>query len=66
MRIALKERRPYESLRTLWGDVASRGYGMDELVDALTTADLDRIAAAVERVWDEIGDWGGPSGRAAP
>jgi kanamycin nucleotidyltransferase len=60
LRIALRERRPYESLRTLWADAAARGYGMDELVAALSSADLDRISRAVEHVWNEIGGWGAP------
>lgn len=58
MRIALHERQPYESGRTLWRDVISRGYGMQALTDALLSNDLDRMQAGVEAVWARTGGWG--------
>ncbi len=60
MHIALYERRPYESGRTLWQDVATRGYGMRELVALLTTGLLEHILPAVDDVWKQIGQWGAP------
>jgi KNTase C-terminal domain len=56
MRIALQERRPYESGRTLWRDAASRGYRMPELIDALTegASAFSEITNAVDAVWKEI------------
>jgi hypothetical protein len=58
MRIALREQRPYESGRTLWRDAASRGYGMETLIDALTSgaAAFPEITSAVDAVWSEIGE----------
>lgn len=69
MRLALKDQRPYESARTLWRDAASRGYGMQELVEALTrgACALPEITRCVDAVWDEIGAWrASSSARAAP
>jgi hypothetical protein len=60
MHIALHERKPYESGRTLWQDVITRGYGMKELVDVLSTGALDKIIEAVDNVWDQIKAWGTP------
>lgn len=60
MHIALYERRPYESGRTLWQDVVARGYGMEELVPLLTTGSLEHILPAVDDVWKQIGLWGAP------
>jgi hypothetical protein len=60
MHIALYEQRPYESGRTLWQDVTSRGYGMRELVDILTAGALEDISPAVDEVWRQISQWGTP------
>ena len=60
MHIALYERCPYESGRTLWQDVATRGYGMKELVAIQTTGSLEHIPPAVDGVWKQIGQWGAP------
>ena len=60
MHIALYEQRPYESGRTLWQDVTARGYGMQELVDILTTGALKDISPAADEVWGQIGQWGAP------
>jgi KNTase C-terminal domain len=59
MRIGLRERRPYESGRTLWRDVASRGYGMEKLIQAVTQGggSLDEITHCVDAVWSEIEAW---------
>jgi kanamycin nucleotidyltransferase len=63
LRIALRERVPYESGRTLWRDAAARGHGIDVLVEALTAGgDHKRIEWAVEAVWAETGTWGAPTG----
>lgn len=62
MRIALHDREPYESGRTIWRDVAARGYRMDALVAALVAGDIVNIEAAVERVWERTGVWGAPEG----
>ncbi len=63
MRVALRERRPYESGRTLWQEVADRGYGMAELVDALATGQLPEIGRGVEVVWERTRSWGAPAPR---
>ena len=60
LRIALHERRPYESGRTVWEDVASRGYGMRELLAALVERDIAAIAAAMDDVWERTRAWGAP------
>jgi predicted nucleotidyltransferase len=64
MRIALIERRPYESDRTLWGDVVTRGYGMVELVAALTAGAPELVLEAAEEVWRQTWRWGAPAGYA--
>jgi KNTase C-terminal domain len=64
LRIALQERRPYESHRTLWGDVAARGYGMAGLVTALTEGGHERVTSAAEEVWLQTWRWGAPEGYA--
>jgi kanamycin nucleotidyltransferase len=63
MRIALRERTPYESGRTLWRDVASRGYDMHQLVEAVTqgAASLDEIRRCVDAVWRKIDAWSASS-----
>jgi KNTase C-terminal domain len=66
MRIALRERRPYQSGRTLWSDVASRGYGMKELVEALPHGALPEISRRVDDVWRTIGAWDVPPGAHSP
>jgi hypothetical protein len=69
MRIALRQRQPYESGRTLWRDAASRDHGMERLIRSLTggAGTLPEVTDAVEAVWTEIAAWGAPSsGRAAP
>lgn len=60
LRIALHDRVPYESGRTLWADVAARGYGMPALIAALTTGELPAIARGVEGVWERTRAWGAP------
>lgn len=60
LRIALHDRQPYESLRTIWRDVAARGYAMPALLTALTAPTTsDRIGTA-DRVWQETQSWGAP------
>jgi hypothetical protein len=63
MHIALYERKPYESGRTLWQDVTARGYGMKELVDALTTGNIQQIPSAIDNVWKQTKTWGAPEGQ---
>lgn len=60
LRIALHERRPYESGRTIWTDAAARGYSMASLLAALTDGDRDGISAAIARAWEETRLWGQP------
>lgn len=60
MHIALHKRKPYESGRTLWQDVTARGYGMKELVDALTTGNIQQIPSAIDEVWKQTKIWGAP------
>jgi predicted nucleotidyltransferase len=60
MRIALRERVPYESGRTLWADVAARGHGMPALIAALTSGDVPAIARGVEEIWERTRAWGVP------
>jgi kanamycin nucleotidyltransferase len=62
LRIALYERRPYESGRTIWADVAARGYGMRALLLALESVNTSDIAGALENVWAQIRTWGMPDG----
>lgn len=61
MRIALKEREPYESARTIWDDVRRRGYGMPALLDALAAGEPDVIGAAVDEVWEHMREWEPPT-----
>lgn len=61
MRIALKKRAPYESLRTIWADVRRQGYGMPALLDALVSGKPEAIGAAVDAVWQEMRDWEAPT-----
>jgi predicted nucleotidyltransferase len=59
MRVALHDQRPYESLRTLWGDVAARGYGFLEVLAGIRGGDAgwpDRLTA----VKTATGSWGRP------
>ena len=60
-RIALHERQPYESGRTIWADAAARGYAMSALLDALVANDVPRIAAAMDDVWERTREWGAPA-----
>lgn len=60
LRIALHERLPYESGRTIWKDVAERGYGMNSLLDALTARDATSIEAAIVHTWNVTQLWGKP------
>ena len=69
MRIALIDRKPYESARTLWRDAMGRGYGMRALVEALTAGAgaVAGITTAVDDVWRELGSVHVPSSaRGAP
>ena len=59
-RIALHERRPYESLRALWADVTRRGYGTREMVVALTSGPLDAVLGTLALVEVATGAWGAP------
>jgi hypothetical protein len=61
MRIALRERRPYESGRTLWSDAASRGHGMAALVDALVQGAVPEITRRLDDVWRTVGGWDVPA-----
>lgn len=63
MRIALRDRKPYESMRTLWSDVSSRGYQMEPLLEALTrgASALHEVGQCVDAVWRAIRVWGPPS-----
>lgn len=58
MHIALHDRQPYESERTIWHDVSARGYGMKELVDVLTAGDLAKVTEVINNVWEQINTWG--------
>jgi len=60
MHIALHDRQPYESERTIWHDVSKRGYGMKELVDDLTAGDLAKVTEVIDNVWEQIKTWGAP------
>ena len=60
MHIALHDRQLYESERTIWHDVSTRGYGMNELVDVLTGGDLAKITEVIDNVWEQINTWGTP------
>lgn len=62
LRIALYERRPYISLRTLWADVIARGYGMGELTRTLAGAPLAEVESAALAVWECTHAWGKPDG----
>lgn len=62
MRIALRERAPYESARTIWDDVRRRGYVMPALLDALLAGEPDAIGAAVDAVWEQMRTWEPPAG----
>jgi KNTase C-terminal domain len=63
MRIALINREPYESGRTLWRDAVQRGHGMAALVEALTegASALEAVKSAVDGVWRELGSLHVPS-----
>lgn len=62
MRLALRDRKPYESLRTLWGDATSRTWAMKALIDTLArgAASLSDIVRSVEDVWLETRELGVP------
>ncbi|HZU13315.1 MAG TPA: kanamycin nucleotidyltransferase C-terminal domain-containing protein [Chloroflexota bacterium] len=60
MRIALHERVPYESTRTLWKEVAARGYGMRDLIEALTAGKVADVPRTVEAVWHAMDRWDMP------
>jgi len=60
MRLALHDRVPYESVRTLWRDASARGYGLDRLVGALADGSLDEMRDAIENVWEQTRAWGAP------
>ena len=62
MRIALRERLPYQSERTIWSDVSARGYGMATLVHALTSSAHEHVPGIVEDVWQQTWSWGAPAG----
>ncbi len=62
MRIALRERVPYESARTIWDDVRRRGYGMPALIEALGAGEPDAIGAAADAVWEQMRSWEPPAG----
>jgi kanamycin nucleotidyltransferase len=66
MRIALRERKPYESGRTLWSDAAARGYGMEQLIEALTRGAVPEITRSADDVWRTIGAWDVPPGASSP
>jgi kanamycin nucleotidyltransferase len=69
MRIALDQRTPYESGRTLWRDSVSRGHGMGALIDALVggAAALSEVRRCVDDVWSRMSAWSPPpSEREAP
>lgn len=61
LRIALYERVPYESARTLWDDVAARVYDLPALLDTLTRGDLASLSGALDAVWLRVGHWGAPA-----
>ncbi|HLY30477.1 MAG TPA: hypothetical protein VKQ36_05585 [Ktedonobacterales bacterium] len=61
LRIALYEHQPYESLRTLWGDVTTRGYGMRELTATLSGAPLAEVEVSALAVWEQTCAWGEPT-----
>jgi hypothetical protein len=67
MRIALRERKPYESMRTVWTDVSSRGYRIEPLLGALAdgASALAGLRERLDEVWSEIGAWGRPSSASA-
>lgn len=54
MRIALLERKPYESGRILWADAARRGYAMGDLVLNLTSGAVADQKGAMAAVWGAI------------
>jgi kanamycin nucleotidyltransferase len=60
MRIALRERRPYESDRTIWADVSRRGYDMPALIAALSGGDAQALWRAMDAAWEQVGGWGAP------
>jgi hypothetical protein len=60
LRIALHGRKPYTISHALWHEAATRGYGMDNLVAALTTAAHDQLERTLAAVWAETNTWGAP------
>jgi kanamycin nucleotidyltransferase len=54
MRIALLERQPYESGRTLWADASRRGYKMSALVENLTDGPVAEQPGVMAAVWDAV------------
>jgi predicted nucleotidyltransferase len=56
MRLALRERRPFERGRTLWREARERSAWMDQLVDALIGGQLHRIRDAMKAVLVAEGD----------
>ena len=63
LRVALLQRRPYESGRTLWRDARTRGFELAGLIDALTQEPVGNLAAHVHCVNRALGiPWPLPSG----
>ncbi len=66
MRIALHDRAPYESSRTLWAEAAARGYGMPGALAALVRGEPRDLEAAVARLHNKVGAWGAPERPGVP
>ncbi len=60
MRVALVQKEPYPSLRTLWQDAGSRGFCIDEMLSCLTKGDIRQLPKAVDTVQYCTGSWGKP------
>jgi hypothetical protein len=63
MRLALRDRKPYESMRTLWTDAASRTTALKPLLEGLSGggAALPEITRCIDNLWDETRALGVPA-----
>lgn len=58
--IALLDREPFASARTMWDDVRRRGYAMELLLDVLTQGEVSSVVPAAEAVVDRLARVHGP------
>ncbi|NMP23861.1 hypothetical protein [Sulfobacillus harzensis] len=66
LRIALAQQDPYRSLRSLWQEASTRGFGVEAMLEGLTRGDISRLPQLVEIVQQRTGSWGQPPDEEIP